>query len=541
MPFCRSAVPMWILLVLLGGQFAHAAPQTEPPPGKNSIHGLQLAPAPGGDWTAEFDYSYTGEPSGASVAVEVTSYARESGNGTPQRAIAFMAPAQQGTHHVRMTIGHQGAVTTSQVTALMRHSPTPGSPVVVASQQVESNIVWPDFRTYAVEQQLAKGTPEESLGRAVALIDFGAGFQLTEAKMILEHLLRRNPQLDQGYVELARIAMKTAWGPEGLHQAESLLSSALQIRPDSANAKILLGYVYTHQKHFAKAEALFVDAAKSNPRNLWLWANWGEMLAMQGKVDQAIVKYREALARPMTRDTYDRARLDAYRNLLKLLEQRKDLDGMEALYKQRVAEFGPGSCYSTDYARFLLNVRGDTQGAIDLATRALNQNCEDSHPRQIIGLGEYVKWASTTGPDGAEALHRARVYLPASPTALYQLASSDRTQLAAKKLVESGEAIDQKDNNYMTALAYALQDHNLAAAKRLLTLGASPDVIVGPEEMPLALLPVIEGDVEAVTLMLQFGVDYSKIRFHGATAYDFAREADNSALLEKLGPKETTL
>ena len=39
---------------------------------------------------------------------------------------------------------------------------------------------------------------------------------------------------------------------------------------------------------------------------------------------------------------------------------------MEVLYKQRIGEFGPGSCYNSDYARFKLQVRGDTQGAIIL-------------------------------------------------------------------------------------------------------------------------------------------------------------------------------
>jgi Tfp pilus assembly protein PilF len=128
--------------------------------------------------------------------------------------------------------------------------------------------------------------------------------------------------------------MKSNWGPEGLHQAEKLLASALQIRPDSVNAKILLGYVYAHQGRHKQSEALFVDASQTDTKNLWLWSNWGEVLVMQGKLEPAIQKYREAVKRPREHDTYDRARLDAYAHLLPLLEQRKDLDGMEALLKQ---------------------------------------------------------------------------------------------------------------------------------------------------------------------------------------------------------------
>jgi tetratricopeptide (TPR) repeat protein len=330
-------------------------------------------------------------------------------------------------------------------------------------------------------------------------------------------------------------------GPEKAGRSEALLSSALQINPGSANAKVLLGYVYSHQNRFKKAEALFSEAANSDTHNLWLWTNWGEMLAMQGRVDQAAEKYRRAISEPMTHDTYDRARAEAYRRLLELLQRRQDLDGMEALYKQRIGEFGPGSCYSSDYARFKLQVRGDTQGAIDLARGALNQNCEDSEARQILGLAEYVKWASESGPQRAEALNQARIYLPAGPMPLYLLATSDRTVHAAKALTVAGEEIDQRDNDGFTALAHALQDGDLGAAKRLLVLGARADAPIGVAQMPVALLPVMKGNIDAVRMMRRSGVDYSKLRFRGTTAIDFAKQSGNSELLEALGQKASVL
>jgi hypothetical protein len=75
---------------------------------------------------------------------------------------------------------------------------------------------------------------------------------------------------------------------------------------------------------------------------------------------------------------------------------------MEALYKQRVGESGLGICHTAEYARILLEVRGDTQ-ACDLTRGALNQNCDDSKSREILGLGEYVDWAATTAPLSAES------------------------------------------------------------------------------------------------------------------------------------------
>jgi tetratricopeptide (TPR) repeat protein len=405
---------------------------------------------------------------------------------------------------------------------------------VIASQQIEKIIDWPDFQTWIRDEQVARNSPEDNFQHAIALIDSDDQTQLRQAKSIIEKLLAQNPRLDAAYVELARIAMKTNWGPEGLHQAETLLSSALQIQPDGANAKILLGYVYAHQHRFAQAEKLFAEAARSNPPNLWLWTNWGESLEMQGRINQALSKYREAIARPMTHDTYDRARVNAYVSLLTLLEKQRDFAGMEALYKQRIAEFGPGSCYSTDYARFKLQVRGDTQGAIDLARGALNQNCEDSPARQVLGLAEYVKWADSTGAQRSDALNQARIYLPAGPMPLYLLAASERTTAAARQLIAAGEPVDQRDNEGMTALAYALQNRDFAAAKRLLTLGARPDTAVGPLQMPAALIPVMDGNVEAVRILQQAGVDYSKLRYRGAKAADLARASGNEELLDIL-------
>lgn len=516
-------------------------PSNPPQGGENSISGLHINETKTGVWVAEFDYFYTGEPTFAVLTVELTpqSGSPVGPNGVEQYQ-TLLQRAQRGAHHASVEIQYPGGQQrTLKVTAAIRGQMF--SPLVIARQQIDKVIDWPDFQTWLRDQLIAKASPQDNFSRAVALIDSEGEPQLNEARSILEKLIDENPKFDAGYVELARVAMKMQGLPAGLHQAEALLLSALQIRADNVNAKILLGYVYAHEKHFAKAEALFTEAAATNTSNLWLWSNWGELLVMKGKNDEAILKYRQAIAHPMTHDTYDRARAAAYEQLLELLKARKDPDSMEALYKQRIAEFGPGSCYSAGYARFLLEVRGDTQGAIDTATGALRQNCDDSESREILGLAEYVKWAATTGQRSAESLNQARIYLPVGARPLYLLTTSDRTTPAAKKLVVDGEQIDQRDNDKLTALAYALQNQDLAAARRLLTLGARPDIPVGEAGVPVALLPVLIADINGVRLLRKSGVDYSKLKYRGATALQIAKGLGNSALLEALGAKETDL
>lgn len=262
---------------------------------------------------------------------------------------------------------------------------------------------------------------------------------------------------------------------------------------------------------------------------------------MQHKENQAIGKYREVLARPMSHDAYDRAREVAYISLLTILDRRHELDGMEALYKQRIADFGPHDCYSSEYARFMLQVRGDAQGAIDIARRGLDENCVGAPARQVLGLAEYVKWATTSGPEQAESLSQARIYLPAGPMPLYLLARDERNGVAIKKLIATGEHIDELDSDRQTALSYALRHGDLGATRRLLALRANPDMLVGFEEIPVALLPVMQGNVEGVRLLREHGVNYSKLRYRGITAFDFARQNGDEKLLQALGHSETTL
>jgi hypothetical protein len=64
------------------------------------------------------------------------------------------------------------------------------SPVVVASQQIDKVIDWPDFQTWMRDQLMAKASPDDNFRRAVALIDSEGEPQLNEARSILERLLR---------------------------------------------------------------------------------------------------------------------------------------------------------------------------------------------------------------------------------------------------------------------------------------------------------------------------------------------------------------
>jgi Tfp pilus assembly protein PilF len=510
----------------------HAGPNEEPPlAGDNSISNLVVSQDADGRWIATFQYFYTGRPSRAWTSIHMEKGENTSGGfhmgwghqnaerGRHERKVEIQRPSQSAPH------------ATTSVTAQLV-----GNQKALTTQTVAQRIDWPDLYTWSQDRNLARKSTQQILDSAVALIDEGRQDSLAEAKQFLERILARDSQFDAAYVELARVAMKSNWGPEGLRQAESLIASALQIRPDSVNAKILLGYVYAHQGRFGQAEALFAEAAKTDTKNTWLWANWGEVLAMQGKFDLASAKYRETIARPPSNDTYDRARLDAYKKLLALQERKSDLDGMEALYQQRAAEYGGQGCLGADHARFVLFHRGQVREAIALARTAYSgaDVCGKDQASEVLALAYYTASVDASNPSRGDALNRARAFLPLGPRALYLLASSDRTAKVIPQFVTKDEGIDQVDNRNLNALAHALLNKDVAAARRLLRLGARPERTIGPANIPVALLPVIDPDVAAVRAFQQAGVDYGKLKVEGISAVEIARRSGDKKVIEAI-------
>lgn len=554
----RPVLLMAVLLVALAGYLAR--PQLEelftganaealPPPASqapavvlpaaNGVSNLTLTQLPDGRWQASVDYAYTGQPARAQIRL-VQAVVMPHASIRNGESVIGMEWAKPGTHRYTAVLANPNAESqylTEKVIGRLFVSPTGD----LAQVAVDHRIQWPDPVLAKVEKALADGKPEAVVQQAIALIDTGHRHELQQARSLLQALVDKSPNTDPAYVELARVAMKTNWSPTGLRDAENLITSALQIRPDSANAKILLGYVYAHQGRHRDAENLFTEAAAANPPNLWLWANWGEVLAMQGKDAAAIAKYREAVTRPPTGDTYDRARWDAYSNLLRLLALRNDLDAMEPLLKQRAGEYQGRDCFGVHYARFLVLHRADVARAVDTVRESPSPQCDAGRTRELQGLAFYVTWSQGKDPERAESLRQARAFLPVGPNLFYELASTDRAVPVAQQLLRAGEKIGVQDDRQMDALAYALRNGESAIARRLLRLGANPLAEIGTEKMPAALIPVITRDLESIRLLQRAGVDYTKVRYQGMTAVDVAKGQGDTKLQRLLDPRGGSL
>lgn len=407
---------------------------------------------------------------------------------------------------------------------------------IVASLEIPLTVNWPDNETWTRNNRVKTQPASEILREAKQAIDNlrsdGAQERLQNARKLLERLLVKDPKSAQAYVELARIAMKSNWGAEGLRQADALLRSALQVQPLYPNALILQGYVYTHQGRLGEAEKVFKAVSIAEVTNPWLWSNWGELLANQGKTEEAIAKYRKATEYKPTGDGYDQAIVEAYEQLQTLLSARKDYDGVEILHAQRAKDFYPESCAGARYAQFKLMQRNDYLSAIAIAEDAAKAGCKSAN--QVLGFAYYTAWALSKGADRNDQLNKARIYFPAGANLIYGLAGSDYTSIAIKQLKAIGESVDQPDNEGMTALAHALNYRAYESVVRLIRLGAKPDALIGPQAFPVAFIPIFSKDYEGIRTLKKLRVDYSKLRFQGATASDLSKKIGDPKLIELL-------
>jgi tetratricopeptide (TPR) repeat protein len=141
-------------------------------------------------------------------------------------------------------------------------------------------------------QQFEKTPGETNIGLvyARALADSG---NTKEGAEILKKLLQADPSNVDIYVNLSQVYLQ---GKE-YSEAEKILERAEAKKLDSERVKFQLGTIYEKQKDFDKAESVFKEVLKDNPKNAIVLNYIGYMLADQGVRLQEAVKYvEEALA-----------------------------------------------------------------------------------------------------------------------------------------------------------------------------------------------------------------------------------------------------
>jgi len=142
------------------------------------------------------------------------------------------------------------------------------------------------------KQQFEKHPGETNIGLVYARTLGDAG-KTKEGAEILQKMLQADPSNVDIYVNLSQIYLQG----KKYADAEKILQRAEDRKLDSERLKFQLATIYERQKDFDKAESIFKEVLKDNPKNAVVLNYIGYMLADRGIRLQEAVKYvEEALA-----------------------------------------------------------------------------------------------------------------------------------------------------------------------------------------------------------------------------------------------------
>lgn len=505
-------------------------------PGENKIIAVKLTDVNPLTATLEVEYFYNGASGPMAKLQLAIENPTGDDNEKKKQPVKFggMTSVSQGEGKINVRVSRTAVPYNPEVLRYPSHTKSVTAHLssmanlALADRHFEVAIDWPSSDPFVLS-----GTTPAEIDRlyklCVQIID--SGDQLDLAKKGIEQILLANPEYIPAYAELARYHMKTNWNHAGLEQAEQALRTALRIDPNHANSLTLIGYVYAHQHRFKEAEDAFRKAETIGTKNIWLYANWGELHAMQGKRQAAIAMYRKGVDAPKDLETYERARQDAYDHLLALLTEEKQWQQADTLYQERINRYPDNGCFKSGYAAFHLNRRGDYDNAIVIGTKALEQPCNDGriNTQLILSMAYYTKWATLLGRaknvrEAEQFFSRGQALYSDTPTLMYSLANSQYTTNVIPALKRQGIKIDASDRDGVTALGYTILNHNMAAALILIRNGANVNQRLNPDGLTPLMVAASRGDGEFVSLLLRNGADKKSKTLSGYNAERIARE-----------------
>ncbi len=142
------------------------------------------------------------------------------------------------------------------------------------------------------KQQFDKNPSDTNIGLVYARTLADAG-KTKEGAEILQKMLQADPSNIDIYVNLSQIYLQG----KKYADAEKILRRAEDRKLDSERLKFQLATIYERQKDFDKAESLFKEVLKENPKNAMVLNYIGYMLADRGvRLDEAVKYVEEALA-----------------------------------------------------------------------------------------------------------------------------------------------------------------------------------------------------------------------------------------------------
>ncbi len=221
------------------------------------------------------------------------------------------------------------------------------------------------------KQQYEKNRTDANFGLVYARTLADAG-KTKEGAEILQKMLQADPSNVDIYVNLSQVYLQG----KKYTDAEKVLRRAEDRKLDSERVKFQLGTIYERQKDFDRAESLFKELLKENPKNAVVLNYIGYMLADRGiRLEEAVKYVEEAL----TLDPDNGAYLDSLGWAFFKLNQ---LDKAEK-YLLKAAEIVRNDPVIQDHLGDLYFKTGDLQKARDFWSKSVTIGSEPDDTQKV--------------------------------------------------------------------------------------------------------------------------------------------------------------
>jgi tetratricopeptide (TPR) repeat protein len=227
-------------------------------------------------------------------------------------------------------------------------------------------------KAIALGQEHYQKNPKDTGVALVYARSLADGGRTREGIDILQKMLREDPSNVDVYVNLSQIYLQG----KKYDDAERVLRRAEDRRLDSERVKFQLATVYERQKDFEKAETLFKEILKENPKNATALNYIGYMLADRGvRLQEAVQYVEEALALDPDNGAYLDSLGWAFFKL-------NDLEKAEK-YLLRAVEIVRDDPVIHDHLGDLYHKTGDYQRALDYWKKSLDNGTESEDNAKV--------------------------------------------------------------------------------------------------------------------------------------------------------------
>ncbi len=233
---------------------------------------------------------------------------------------------------------------------------------------------------------------------ASALLDDADGDsrKLVRARIILDGVLKKNPEARDAYYQYARYHIVSdarntdQYGAGHLSRADVALSRALKIDPDFSEAYVLRGYLYTLMSRIDEAKQALRTAEHMGSKSAWLDMHWGSLYLAEDNIPMAAQRCQKVIDNPTAPD---RAKLSAYGCLIAYHTHAGRLKEADSLYRKQIGLIAGDSAVHAEYADFLLCSTDDYVSAIKQAEVSLSIK-RNRVARAVLAASLYRQWAA---------------------------------------------------------------------------------------------------------------------------------------------------